>query len=322
MLPKASFGRFLAPPERRRLTEQEASEIAAPTMGSTYAARLLQCRHRNEIFQIGASAVLKVYTVEGSSLAARTRWALEALTTSGLEVPRLLDSGTLEDGTPWTLETLVPHRHPNVALTDETQRARHRALGQWLPRLHGYTRFPTFGAWTANEAATFQDYVAAEGQKQVRLLQESPNVPAAAGAHALRRLRALIDTSSGALVTPVLVHGSYTAANAVATPASRRASDPWKINGVFDFEQAHSGDPAEDFAWIAFYGLSWPPFQVFCDAYRGSAHLGPSASARICLWTLRAALETLEWAPALGDQQFARRALAVVHEVAESTRGP
>jgi aminoglycoside phosphotransferase (APT) family kinase protein len=77
------------------------------------------------------------------------------------------------------------------------------------------------------------------------------------------------------------------------------------VTALFDFEEAHFGDPAEDLAWVGIYGPAAPATVAMLRAYTGEEK-APELFCRLEFWSLVHALETLAWADQAGDRHFAQ----------------
>src|SRR5262245_58477341 len=96
------------------LTTDEVEAASRPVLGGAASARLLEAKHRNQVFAVGEAAIFKAYLSDGSARQARKVAALRFLEDRGLPVPRLLGHGVLPkgpSGVPWTLETRVVDGH-------------------------------------------------------------------------------------------------------------------------------------------------------------------------------------------------------------------
>jgi hypothetical protein len=148
------------------LTTNEVEAASRPLLGGAASARLLEAKHRNQVFAVGEQAIFKAYLCDGAAARqARKVAALRFLEGRGLPVPQLLGHGVLpkrSGGVPWTLETRVVagHVRPSRAELDTPQGWEfHRALGRWLPVLHAFEGFPCFGTWDADGPATLAAHV-------------------------------------------------------------------------------------------------------------------------------------------------------------------
>src|SRR6266571_6556436 len=137
----------------QRLTASEVEAATRHLPGGAARARLLEEKDRNQVFAVGDQAIFKAYLSDGSARQARKIAALEFLAGRGLPVLRLLGHGVLpkgNSGVPWTLETRVAADHIRPS-RDELDTPwgweLHRALGRWLPTLHAFGGFRSFGTW-------------------------------------------------------------------------------------------------------------------------------------------------------------------------------
>src|SRR6266540_1704636 len=148
--------------EPQQLTLGEVEAVVRPLLGPVVSARLLEQKHRNQVFAVGDDAIFKAYLWDGVARQARKVATLRCLEGRGLPVPRLVGHGVLANGTPWTLETRVVagHVRPTRAELDTPDGWEfHRALGRWLPTLHAFGGFPCFGTWDAGGPATLAAHV-------------------------------------------------------------------------------------------------------------------------------------------------------------------
>jgi hypothetical protein len=137
------------------LTTNEVEAASRPLLGGAASARLLEAKHRNQVFAVGEQAIFKAYLCDGAAARqARKVAALRFLEGRGLPVPQLLGHGVLpkrSGGVPWTLETRVVagHVRPSRAELDTPQGWEfHRALGRWLPVLHAFEGSPALAPGT------------------------------------------------------------------------------------------------------------------------------------------------------------------------------
>jgi len=295
---------------RQRLT---ASEVEAATLhltGGAAPARLLEEKDRNQVFAVGEQAIFKAYLADGSAKQARKIAALEFLAGRSLPVPQLLGHGIApkgSSGVPWTLETRVAADHIRPS-RDELDTPwgweLHRALGRWLPNLHAFGGFPSFGTWQAGGPATLAGHVLPRANTIRAQAAELDDIPPALVRRAVReldRLEPAIRDADG--VRPRLLHGDYGTSNAVASPASNRRME---VAAVFDFESAAPGDPAEDFLWTADHGLDSRIFQSFLAGYLEHGQLDPGAPDRFAFYQLEHCLGTLGWTRNTDPEYFAQ----------------
>src|SRR5436189_5633424 len=105
------------------LTPNQVEAATRPLLGGAAAARLLEQKHRNQVFAVGEEAIFKAYLRDGAARQARKVAALRFLEGRGLPVARRLGHGVLPTGVPWTLESrvVVGHRRPTRAALDTPQ---------------------------------------------------------------------------------------------------------------------------------------------------------------------------------------------------------
>src|SRR6266516_3926703 len=84
---------------RQPLTIDEVQGATRPLLGGTASARLLEAKHRNQVFAVGEEAIFKAYLCDGpAARQARKVAALRFLEGRGLPAPRLLGHGVLPQG--------------------------------------------------------------------------------------------------------------------------------------------------------------------------------------------------------------------------------
>src|SRR5260370_2874144 len=92
----------------RPLTAEEVEAAIRLLLGGPASARLLEEKHRNQVFAVGDQAIFKAYLSDGSARQARKVAVLGFLAGRGLPVPRLLGQGVLPVGTTGVPGTLEP----------------------------------------------------------------------------------------------------------------------------------------------------------------------------------------------------------------------
>lgn len=292
--------RHLAPPSFSVLSEAEASQIATRALGITVDALCIQRRHRNEVFAAGDDHILKVYTRHGQEKLARKAEAHRVLGKDRVWVPRLIAHGKLASGVTWTLETRVPtwndaHHHAD-------QLGRHILMGERLAEIHTLPALAEVaGGWRSKE--TWSSYSArclgsaSERAKNAREAADR-NLAALASSELAARLHDLGGRSMDAPRT--FVHGGYTGANCTTS----WSPTGWKVEAVFDFEDAHPGDAAEDFSLVALYGQESSQFRGLTQGYGNARVLTTDMLGRVVFWTGITALGILEWGTRLGDERY------------------
>jgi aminoglycoside phosphotransferase (APT) family kinase protein len=309
---------------RQPLTIDEVQGATRPLLGGRASARLLEAKHRNQVFAIGEQAIFKAYLCDGAATRqARKVATLRFLEGRGLPVPRLLGHGVLPkgpSGVPWTLETRVVagHVRPTRAELDTPQGWEfHRALGRWLPMLHAFDGFPCFGTWDANGPATLAAQVlprAGTVRAQTAGLHGVPQALLRRAGQELDRLEPAIRAADR--LRPRLLHGDYGSSNvAVGRTADGRVG----VVAVFDFESAAPGDPVEDLLWTADHGLESRIFRSFVAGYLEQGRLDPDAPERFAFYQLEHCLDVLGWARDADPEWFAQ-AQWLIEQVLDGVR--
>jgi aminoglycoside phosphotransferase (APT) family kinase protein len=304
---------------QQRLTTSEVEAATRHLTGGTGRARLLEEKDRNQVFAVGEQAIFKAYLADGAAKQARKIAALEFLAGRGLPVPRLLGHGILpngDSGVPWTLETRViaEHARPSRGELDTPWGwAFNRALGRWLPTLHAFGGFPSFGTWQADGPVTLAGHVLPRARAVRAQAAGLGNVPPALMRRALQELERLEPAIMEAnWLRPRLLHGDYGTSNAAAGPA---AGGRPEVVAVFDFESAAPGDPVEDFLWNADHGLDSPVFRSFLAGYLEHGQLDPGAAERFAFYQLEHCLDILGWAHPGYPEYFAQAQWLIEQEL-------
>lgn len=289
------------------LTSDEVEAATRRLLGAAAPARLLEAKHRNQVFAVGEQAIFKAYLSDGAARQARKVAALGFLAGRGLPVPRLLGHGVLPGGVPWTLETRVVagHVRPTRAELDTPDGWEfHRALGRWLPRLHALGGFGCFGTWDPDGPAALAAHVlprASEVRAQAAGLDGVPVALLRRAGRELDRLAPAIRQAGW--LRPRLLHGDYGSSNvAVGRAADGRVG----VVAVFDFESAAPGDPVEDLLWVADHGLDSRTFRSFVAGYLQRGRLDADAPERFAFYQLEHCLEVLGWAREADPAWFAQ----------------
>jgi aminoglycoside phosphotransferase (APT) family kinase protein len=306
----------------QRLTTGEVEAATRHLPGGAAPVRLLEEKDRNQVFAVGDQAIFKAYLSDGRAKQARKIAALEFLAGHGLPVPRLLGHGTVPNGNggvPWTMETRVAadHIRPSRGELDTPWGWEfNRTLGRWLPALHAFGGFPSFGTWQAGGPATLAGHVlrASTIRAQAADLDNVPPALVRRASHELDRLEPAIREAGW--LRPRLLHGDYGTSNATVGPA---AGGHLEVVAVFDFESAAPGDPVEDFLWNADHGLDSPIFQSFLAGYLEHGQLDPGAPERFAFYQLEHCLGILGWAHQRYPEYFAQ-ALWLIEQVLSGVR--
>ncbi len=307
----------------RPLTAEEVEAAIRLLLGGPASARLLEEKHRNQVFAVGDQAIFKAYLSDGSARQARKVAVLGFLAGRGLPLPRLLGQGVLpvgNSGVPWTLETrvVVGHVRPARAELDTPQGWElHQALGRWLPNLHVFGGFPCFGTWDAGGPATLAGHVLPRARAVRAQAAGLDCVPLAL----LRRAGQELDRLEHAIreagwLRPKLLHGDYGTSNVAG---SRAADGRMRVVAVFDFESAAPGDPVEDFLWIADHGLDSRIFRSFVAGYLEQGQLDADAPERFAFYQLEHCLGMLGWAYQADPEWFAQ-AQWLIEQVLDGVR--
>jgi aminoglycoside phosphotransferase (APT) family kinase protein len=302
------------------LTTREVEAASRPLLGGAASARLLEAKHRNQVFAVGEEAIFKAYLWDGSVRQARKVAALGFLVGRGLPVPRLIGHGVLASGVPWTLETRVVagHVRPTRTELDTPQGwASHRALGRWLPRLHAIGGFPCFGTWDANGPATLAAHVLPRARAVRTRASRLDGVPGAL----LRRAGQELDRLEPAIraadwLRPRLLHGDYGSSNVAV---GRAVDGRLGVVAVCDFESAAPGDPVEDFLWTADHGLDSRIFRSFVAGYLKQGQLDADAPERFAFYQLEHCLDALGWTGQADPEWFAQ-AQWLIEQVLDGAR--
>ncbi len=293
--------------EPQQLTLGEVEAVVRPLLGPVVSARLLEQKHRNQVFAVGDDAIFKAYLWDGVARQARKVATLRCLEGRGLPVPRLVGHGVLANGTPWTLETRVVagHVRPTRAELDTPDGWEfHRALGRWLPTLHAFGGFPCFGTWDAGGPATLAAHVlprARAVRAHAAALDCVPRVLLRRADQELERLEPAIRAADW--LRPRLLHGDYGSSNVTV---GRTAGGRLGVVAVFDLESAAPGDPVEDFVPTADHGLESRIFTAFVAGYLDQGRLDPDAPQRFAFYQLEHCLDVLGWAYQADREWFAQ----------------
>jgi aminoglycoside phosphotransferase (APT) family kinase protein len=247
----------------------EADSLAAAlaALGGTEDEVLAAHPGRRRVVRAG-DAVVKAF-----SSAERPAWerevaglrAVGASGDPGLAV-ELRGSGERWSATAW-VEGAPPLRAD--ALDDL---AVHRALGPWLARLH------------AVPPAGLSDWPVADRLRA--LLTEPPStVPGAL----VRSVSATVEPLLATLRGGTFVHGDWGTANVLVDPSG-------EILAIIDFEDAHAGEPAEDFAWQVLAGPELAQLAPMAETYvAAGGRLGPNAVERLVVCGAHLCLEVAGW---------------------------
>jgi len=306
--------------DHQPLTSDQVEAATRPLLGGAASARLLEAKHRNQVFAVGEAAIFKAYLSDGRARQACKVAALRFLAGRGLPVPRLLGHGVLAGGIPWTLETRIVtgHVRPTRAELDTPRGWEfQRALGRWLPTLHAFGGFPCFGTWDAAGPATLAAHVLPRAEAvraQTAGLQGVPQALLRRADQELDRLEPAIRAADW--LRPRLLHGDYGSSNVAVGPT---ADGGVGVVAVFDFESAAPGDPVEDLLWVADHGVESRIFRSFVAGYLEQGRLDPDAPERFAFYQLEHCLEVLGWARDADPEWFVQ-AQWLIEQVLDGVR--
>lgn len=220
--------------------------------------------------------VLKVFAPSQSDYWKREATAIRALDGSDL-APPLVDVGDLWVATTWLDLVTSLSQAPSAT-------PMHNALGKMLARLHAVKPGALAPLSMAERLDHWFHHPAVECPLSLARDIEKMLVP----------LVPLYRTSH-------FVHGDWGDANVLAP-----RGDPYRILKVIDLEDAHLGDPAEDFKWtLAQSGPPWRDFASMATTYAAAGgDLGPNASERLVLAASEWCLDLLTWPSEFGNSQF------------------
>ena len=252
---------------------------------------------RRRVVRVGDAVVKAFATVEREAWRREvTGLAVVARSTDPALAPALVASGRVESVASPTgrLPVLLPE--PAWSATAWTEGAPphqtgpgdeagvHARLGPWLARLHAID--PTgLRPWPVVD------------RLHTLLTSPPPEVSSTLVASVARLVEPLLDL----VVEDTFVHGDWGTANVLV-------DDVGSIVAIIDFEDAHLGDPAEDFAWQVLAGADSPQLAAMASTY-GS--LGPHAVERLVVAGTHLCLEVAGW----GLPRHTERGLATLDEL-------
>jgi aminoglycoside phosphotransferase (APT) family kinase protein len=272
--------------------EADVLAAALATIGRDVDEVLAVQKGRRQVVRAGDVVVKAFASVEQAAFE-RERAGLRALAGTGVAVE------LVADGERWTATRHVPGTTVPMHLgVDEG--AIHRALGPWLASLHAIA--PTgLAPWSVVD------------RLRARLADPPPGCPPALAADVGR----LVEPWLGLIVDDAFVHGDWGTANVLVRPDA-----PTEVVAVIDLEDAHRGDPAEDFAWPVLAGPDGPPQQAAMASTYGRP-LGPHAVERLVVCGAEKCLDVLGWTLS-GDQgaRFNDRCRQTLEELVAGVRPP
>jgi hypothetical protein len=233
---------------------------------------------RRVVVRTGGLVVKAFASVEADAWA-RERSGLRALAGSA---GRGLGVELVADGEGWVATRYLPGTDAPMRLGVGEAEV-HRALGPVLARLHDVAPVG-MAPWSVAD------------RLRARLADPPAGCPTALAADVGRMVVPLL----GLVVDGTFVHGDWGTANVLV-----RVDDPAEVVAVMDLEDAHTGDPAEDFAWPVLAGPAGPEaVQLPAMASTYGRSLGPHAVERLVVCGAEKCLDVLGWT--LSGEQGAR----------------
>lgn len=238
------------------------------------------------------TVVIKAFDPSEVAAFDRERAGLAAVAGRGLAV-ELVASGERWVATRYVGGTTVP-MHLDVG-----EVAIHHALGRSLARLHDV---PPAGLapWSVVD------------RLRGRVADPPPRCPPGLAAAVGRMVEPLL----GLVADGTFVHGDWGTANVLVRPEA-----PTEVVAIVDFEDAHRGDAAEDFAWQVLAGPVGPQIAAMTSTYGRS--LGPHPDERLVVAGAEKCLDVLGWTLS-GDRgpRFHERCRATLEELVDGTWPP
>ena len=256
-----------------------ADAVRALGVGDLEAVVLADHPGRRRVVRIG-DVVVKAFSPAERSAFERELAGLRALAGTGLAV------ALVGDGERWVatrrLDGVVPM---STAIDGATI---HGALGSWLARLHAVP--PTgLAPWSVVD------------RLRARLSTPPETCPPAL-------VRAVADAVDPLLATvrdpTTFVHGDWGTANVLLVEG--------EVGAIIDLEDAHAGDPAEDFKWQVLAGAASGQVAWMGSTYvAAGGRLGPHAVERLVVAGAELCLDVAGW----GLPSHARRSVATLDEL-------
>jgi aminoglycoside phosphotransferase (APT) family kinase protein len=244
-------------------TELEALRLAEGVLGVSSEGRVLRdLPGRRRVVRYG-DVVVKAFAEVEREACARELAGLQALEHSGLS-PSLRGSG---EG--WVATRWVEGSPPGSLQFEEDPM--HRVLGEVITRLHE-ARPVGLCPWSVAD----------------RLQARLDDPPDACPSALVRSIRDLTAGWLPLLRGDVFVHGDWGTSNVLA-----RIDDPMYVLVIIDFEDAHLGDPAEDFRWQGMVGPTSTQLSSMLAGY--GRDLGPHLAERIGVGAAELCLDILGW---------------------------
>lgn len=272
--------------------EAEVLAAALATLGREVDEVLAVQKGRRRVVRAG-DVVVKAFASVEEAAWRREVAGLRALAGTGLAVE------PVAVGERWTATRHVPGTTVPMRLgVDEG--AIHRSLGPWLAALHAVAP-AGLAPWSVVD------------RLRSRLAAPPPGCPPALAAAAGR----LVEPWLGLVVDDAFVHGDWGTANVLVRPEA-----PTEVVVAIDLEDAHRGDPAEDFAWPVLAGPGGPPQQAAMAATYGRS-LGPHAVERLVVCGVEKCLDVLGWTLSGAEgARFHGRCRQTLEELVAGVRPP
>lgn len=274
-----------SPTEKQRIIKGEANEVHAIKIDGS----------REVIVRINRGS-------EAESRFQSERWAIEQAAKADVPVPcvLLVESLQLEDR---SVGVSVEERLPGVPLDEIAKHTNDEELaeilqqaGTLLSRIHS-VKTEGFGEIDKNgrgEHASIAGILLEVNLSERVLLAAAqsasfdPNIVKRA-LHILRELQ-----KSCPLISPRLLHGDFGPKHLLI--------ESGKITGIIDFENACSGDPAQEFANWQFFFENKYPIESLRKGYSDKSVFSGDFECRLFVWRLVIGLSSLRYYVAEGNQ--------------------
>lgn len=255
--------------------ELGALEAALERLSSDEVCVLSDHPNRRRVVRVG-DAVVKAYSAAEEAAWDREVRALRCLSETGL-TPALLDYGPLWLAMEWRDDAVVPE-----GAIDSMDL--HERLGSSLAALHAVVPYEMC-RWPITDRLS------------AHLNSRLGACPARLFDAACELAISWMDLAEDGR----FVHGDWGTNNVLVNPNGSS-----KTVVVIDLEDAHLGDPAEDFKWQVLAGPRSADQAAMAAGYRAAGgSLGAHAAERLGLFAIELCLEVLTWD--LGDADTTRR---------------